>query len=328
MTRQSVLEPIVVACASDDFYAMPLAVTALSALSNLAPERQMILFVLDAGISQSNKRKIRQSLNSSRVDVRWIKPASKMIEAVSLKCKNNYPLANYYRLLLPEIIPAEYKKAIYLDTDVVVLSDLEKLWSIDVGDNYMLAASDPCNQALYRARHLQHLDLEIMGIDPSYKYINAGVLVLNLEKWRAKAGANQIIDFIANHPELPFPDQDAMSIAFAGQWGEIDPRWNQIHAFHEMDWKEAGYLSQAQFSEVVNHPYIIHYTSRPKPWVRGCSHPQKDIFVEYLDRTAWKGWRDNYFSYGLTLLRRIFRRFSRTVKKLLQGLQAPQVKHL
>lgn len=65
-------EPIVVVCAADDKYAMPLAVVARSALENLKSDRKMILFVIDGGITTFNKRKILRSLDSSRCEVTFI----------------------------------------------------------------------------------------------------------------------------------------------------------------------------------------------------------------------------------------------------------------
>ena len=47
-----------------------------------------------------------------------------------------FPPANFYRILIPELFP-ELTKAIYLDSDMVVVGDLGELWDIDLGDKLM-----------------------------------------------------------------------------------------------------------------------------------------------------------------------------------------------
>lgn len=47
-------DPIVVVCAADNNYAMPLSVTIRSALENLGSDRHLLLFVIDGGIDRKS----------------------------------------------------------------------------------------------------------------------------------------------------------------------------------------------------------------------------------------------------------------------------------
>lgn len=316
--NSSTQEPIVVASAADDFFAMPLAVTAFSAFKNLNSDCQMILYVLDGGISRANKNKFLQTLNSERIAIHWIKPTAEKIKSTLLKTKaSSHPISNYYRLLLPDIIPAHHNKAIYLDSDVVVEGDLSKLWQQDLGDNYLLGVQDPVHRAPLIAEHLKSLDLSQRGITAEHKYLNAGVLVINLKKWREEKVADRILQFIAEHPDSPFPDQDAINVVLAGKWGELSPVWNQTHVVHLFSEPKDSPYDESIYPELVNNPSIIHYTSRPKPWGKNCTHPQADRYFKYLDQTAWKGWRNNAFNYNIGLLRRGLRRAKTALKKAL-----------
>ncbi|WP_416670707.1 glycosyltransferase family 8 protein [Egbenema bharatensis] len=316
----SALSPVVVACAADDFFSMPLAVTAFSALKNLSSDYRMVLYVLDGGVSSHNKAKLMRTLNAKRVEIHWIKPTSKQIEKVLLKGRaSNHPISSYYRLLLPEIIPAHVNKVIYLDSDVVVEADLAKLWEQDLGENYLLAAQNQVDGILLNSWHLNHsvesLDLKQYGITPEDKYLNSGVLVINLEQWRQDNIADQVLNLIANHPDFPFPDQDGINIVLAGKWKELDPRWNQTHVVHSFTSpQETPYAPQLYF-DLIHHPFIIHYTGRPKPWSKDCTHPQADRFFKYLDQTAWRGWRNNPFNFYFTLFRRSMRRLKIAVSR-------------
>ncbi|MBE9159052.1 glycosyltransferase family 8 protein [Nodosilinea sp. LEGE 06152] len=317
----STQEPVLVACAADNFFSMSLAVTAFSTFKNLDPQRQLILFILDGGISSTNKKKLLQTLNSNRVDVRWIKPTKDQIKTTLLTCQtSNHPISAYYRLLLPTIIPPQFKKVIYLDSDVVVEGDLAELWDQDLKGQALLAVQDPVHEYIAAAKYFSPLQLEDRGITPEQKYLNSGVLVINLEEWRRQGIANQVLKFIGQHPDLPFPDQDAINIILAGQWSELDPRWNQMHAVHTYKSYQDSPYDESLYKDLIHHPSIIHYTSRPKPWGNNCTHPQADRYFKYLDQTAWSGWRNNVITYNTTLIRRGIRRIKTTTLKLFNRL--------
>ncbi|WAL58246.1 glycosyltransferase family 8 protein [Thermocoleostomius sinensis] len=305
---------IYLACAADDFYAMPLGVTICSAVSNLSKHYRVVLYVLDGGIHRVNKLKLMESLDQARVEIHWLRPSSSQIEQIYYQSKNSYPISAYLRLLLPEILPRQVEKVIYLDTDVIVKGDLKELWEIEVENYALLAVQDAVHRFLHQAQHLKHLDLTAMGISAEHKYLNSGVLVINLQRWRTDRIANQVIDFLAHHPELPYPDQDGINLILAGEWKELHPLWNQVHVLHLFSaWHESPY-SQDWFDEAVKHPAIIHFTGRPKPWISNCTHPQKGAFLHYLSMTAWAGTTTTKWNYLEQLLRRSIRRLMRGVK--------------
>jgi lipopolysaccharide biosynthesis glycosyltransferase len=297
---------------------MPLAVTVTSALKNLNPDYKMILYILDGGIRAASKKKILASLDSDQLEVYWIKPSSDRIKYMLLKCQaSNHPISNYYRLLLTEIIPKEYSKVIYLDTDIVVEGDLSRLWKIDIQDAYVLAVQDPVHRTLQQAAHLNRLGLvdQTASEGTDHKYLNAGVLVINLDKWRAEGIAERIIGCIIENPELPFPDQDATNLVLAGKWKELDPQWNQVHVVHFLASPEDSPYSLSKHQAAIENPHIIHYTTRPKPWGKNCIHPQRDRFFAYLDQTGWKGWRRNFWNYSTLFVRRSLRRTQVALRK-------------
>lgn len=298
-------EPIVLACAADANYAMPLTVTVCSALINLKQGRKVKLFVLDGGITPSQKRRFDRSIASHPIEVIWTKTSEAWFE--NLPVSEKYPVSIYYRLLLPRIVSDSVKKIIYLDTDLIIQRDLGQLWDIDLVDNYVLAVPNLCQRYISQTNHLDH---KKFGIPEDCKYFNTGVLVINLEKWRSDKVAERAIEFIEQNPDhVLFPDQDALNIVLAGQWAELDPRWNQMHAIHEYtSWKESPYDEETYY-QVLHHPYIVHFTTPPKPWQSHCKHPRQDLFFSYLDQTAWRGWRN-------TIWRRAWRKAVQTIQHL------------
>ncbi|MEG4204413.1 glycosyltransferase family 8 protein [Microcoleus sp. Pol7_A1] len=278
-------QPIVLVSTADDNYAMALAVTVKSALVNLKNKRKVLLYVLDGNITPAKKHKILKSLDSELIEIFWVQPDEALF--VNMKIDEKYnTLAVYYRLFIPELIPQHFDKAIYLDSDIVVLGDLEQLWNSDIGDNYVLAVQDIWQRYIRKAKGLRNY--QEIGLSPDYKYFNAGVLVINLEKWRADNIGTKAIEFLEqNRDYVRWHDQDGLNGVLAGKWGELDPRWNQMQAIYEYSsWTESPYTEDV-FNQVLHNPHIVHFATFPKPWQQNCKHPKQDLFFDYLALTAW-----------------------------------------
>ncbi|MBD2614809.1 MAG: glycosyltransferase family 8 protein [Nostoc sp. ZfuVER08] len=278
-------EPIVLVSTADNNYAIALAVTIKSAIVNLKNKRRVVLYVLNGDITQANKDKILKSLDPEQVEIFWLKPDETLLS--NMKLDENYnTLAIYYRLFIPQLIPQHFHKAIYLDSDIVVLGDLEELWNIDVQDTYVFAAQDIWKRYIRNAKGLRNY--EETGISPDHKYFNAGVLIINLEKWRTDNIGAKAIEYLEQNKEyIRLHDQDGLNAVLAGQWKELDPTWNQMQAIHEYSsWTESPYTEEV-YNRALHNPNIVHFATFPKPWQENCKHPKQDLFFEYLNLTAW-----------------------------------------
>lgn len=313
MCINSKFQPIILVCAADNNYAMPLAVTVRSALANLKSNRKIGLFILDGGISKSNKNKITKSLQSEKLDISWIQVDETQLKNPVLT--RHITVASYYRLLITEFLPPEFDKAIYLDTDMVVKGNLEELWNIPLEENYLLAVQDDVQLYISMCDGLRK-DYNLESVS-DYKYFNAGLLVINLKKWRKENIGVKVIEYIEQNRKYLINDQDGLNAILAGKWGEIHPRWNQMPRIYDyLSWKESPHTEDI-YEELLHKPCIIHFTNSPKPWYAGlkveCKHPKKDLFFEYLDMTDWSGWRDTFWR---RLGRKLMKVTSLTTSKL------------
>ncbi len=310
-------ESIVLVCTADDAYAMPLAVTIRSALENLKGNHVLDVFIFDGGIKKANKQKILESLRSEKCKVSFLSVPESITQSIKKEVHNyieevptalkHISVAAYYRLLIPELIPPQFEKVIYLDCDLVIKGDLGDLWQKDIGEYYVLAVQDVMIRDV--SSSLVLFNHQEMGIRGDSKYFNSGVLVINVKKWRASKFSFQAIEFLKkNRNILNFPDQDTLNVLFAGQWGELDPRWNLLlpHALAYSSWKTSPF-SEDVYNDFIQNPYIIHFSSELKPW--NSRHPLlKEHFFEYVDMTAWSGWRLTFKRRVLNVLKREFRK--------------------
>jgi len=198
------------------------------------------------------------------------------------------------------------EKAIYLDGDLVLEHDLGDMWDLDIAPYELLAVQDmtlpyvdssvalpnfaDCAPYVTAARALANPARH--GIPPTAKYLNSGVLVLNVRRWRENNTAQRMLDYLRDHKaEVIWHDQDGLNVILNKTWATMDERWNQIpHIFRYPAWY-ASPFDQTTFDRIQKNPWIIHFSTRTKPWHHDNSHPAADRFFHYLDRTAWQGWR-------------------------------------
>ncbi|MGK7893397.1 MAG: glycosyltransferase family 8 protein, partial [Xenococcus sp. (in: cyanobacteria)] len=133
-----------------------------------------------------------------------------------------------------------------------------------------------------------------LGLKENDKYFNSGVLVINLDKWRSDNLSEEVIKFIQiNRESIRWADQDGLNAILVNKWGELDQRWNQTSMIHKYScWQESPFTEEV-YNNTLNEPYIIHFSSQIKPWHFKVTYkcPNEDLFFEYLDRTAYSGWR-------------------------------------
>lgn len=283
-TQHLHIDPIIVVCGADNNYAIPLAVTLRSVTKNFKSHRTLELFILDGGISDSNKRRILSSLSSNNLTIHFLNPQG-MIHGI--KPVRHLPLAACYRLLIPKLLPSSFSKAIYLDSDVIVEGNLEDLWRIDMEENYALAVQDTSMPYICNGIK-NYLKLHLL---PNGKYFNSGVMVLNLEKWRSEEIGEKVITYLQeNAASTPCLDQDGLNVVLVGKWKELDFRWNQLpNIYHFSSWSDSSFKRELEkhYENVRNYPFVIHFIGPHKPWKFRCTHPKQNRFIYYLGMTSW-----------------------------------------
>jgi lipopolysaccharide biosynthesis glycosyltransferase len=281
-------EPIVLACAADDAFAMPLTVALRSVLDTLSPAHALEIFVLDGGIREENRERLAASLDPGRARLRFVAPPPEAL--AKIRHRGRTSLVTYFRILAADLLPAELRRAIYLDADVVAVADLSRLWAEPLRGAPVLAVRDAGAPTVSSPRGL--LNYRELGLAPDLPYFNAGVMSLDLACWREEKLGARLLAYLETHAgAIRWWDQDALNGVLAGRWGELDPRWNQIPQCWEPAAGEGDPFPPALRERVIRDPWIVHFSTWSKPWHWGCKHPARERFFEVLDRTAWAGWR-------------------------------------
>ena len=143
--------------------------------------------------------------------------------------KNAYvSIGTFYRLLIPQIIPSDVDKIIYLDSDIIVNLDLKELWQIDLGDKISAAVPEIL---LYKTiDNMKHwFPLCAYGIVKAEDYFNAGVLLMDLNLFRnAESAIMQGIRFCAKNPRYQgYHDQDVLNYCFSTKYLKLSDKFNR-----------------------------------------------------------------------------------------------------
>lgn len=252
--------------ASDHRYLCHATVTILSVLQNSKTNRISFYF-LDEGIGEENRIYLKKEISKLNGCIQFIDIKKEMFKEFPVS--GHIQQSTYYRIIAPYLLPVYLKKAIYLDSDIIVKADIDELFDIDIGSQ-IIGAVGESPQELQRL-----LDL---GINNEH-YFNAGVLVIELAKWKEKKITDKVFKYIEENPnKLIYWDQDALNAVLDGKWYQLEAKWNVQTKFFELE----------TYKERCLNPAIIHFTTDVKPWHIYSTHPFKQLYLEYREKTRWR----------------------------------------
>lgn len=188
--------------------------------------------------------------------------------------------ATYLRLLMGDLLPSSVDRILYLDSDIVVARPIGELWRTDLGDDIAAAVMDDGFEGHRK-----------LGLPPGAAYFNAGVLLVDLAKWREAEIGRRAIDVVRKEPHrITWWDQCALNAVLHGRWLPLDRKWNlQTHALG----RHVGstVIVDQQGRDRARAAAIVHYTTSLKPWLYTMEHPLKELYWRHLKASPWKDYR-------------------------------------
>jgi len=164
--------------------------------------------------------------------------------------------ATYYRLFIERLLPNTLNNVLYLDADIICIADPIK----EIKENFNNLSNTKTTVASvfenFSPTEIKELEkrLNINGNN----YFNAGVMFIDLEKWRKKSIESLSLKIIKEkNKELKFWDQDILNIIFNDDVSEISNSLNYI-------------INIEKQTTIPKATRFIHYAGSFKPWtVRG-----------------------------------------------------------
>jgi len=265
--------PIAIVAACDAGFAQHLAVMLLS-LADTNRKHDVSIYVLWHGRSDEES-KLRRVLETMPFAHSMIKVQEDALN--DLAGGVHFTVMTYARLLIGDLLPRELDRVLYLDGDILVRGDIGELWNTNLRDHTVGAVVDlpryPYNRRL--------------GLPDAASYFNAGVLLIDLRRWRQLRVGERALSFAREHPKrLTWADQCALNLVLHDDWRALDRVWNLqsmdvarlVNGHMRFDSVDPGRLGSAR---------LVHFNGRSKPWHYLNDHPFKAEYLRYRGRTPW-----------------------------------------
>lgn len=263
----------------DDTYTMPCGVTIASILQT-NPDTSIHFHIISQTLVEQNKRLLNDVIKGKKATLSFYNiNDGNALEGLPI-C-SQFPISVYYRLFIPLLLPTTISKALYIDSDMIVVDTLQPLWETDI-THYPVAAS------IDRI----HDDIRVynrLGDHLTNGYYNSGMLLMNLDIWRKEGLTKKILEFVAANAEnCLYPDQDGINCVLAGRIKKVPFKYNYI-SFQSLEDVYVRKELHEELFEAAKNPAIIHFIGLPKPWYQDSFHPLHNKWLEAKQHTPWKG---------------------------------------
>lgn len=149
-----------------------------------------------------------------------------------------------YRLKLPSLVNED--KCLYLDSDIIALQTIRKLYSQDISDYYLVAVEDK-SSTMMKTR---------VNLNENQTFFNSGMLLLNLRKFREDDLEKKIFEILRTNDY--YTDQDVLNDVCKEKFLSLPLKYNLMHS-------TKGYSGREEEKEIaLSNPVLYHFIC--KPW--------------------------------------------------------------
>ena len=121
---------------------------------------------------------------------------------------------------MPHILPLEVERCLFLDVDMVVVDNLNELYNISLNPNAIIAAVEDVISCLPRK--------DTLGLSETDPYINSGVMVCDIARWREEENNHPIFDFVIELSNLFVNEQYVIATYMNGRIQLLPIKWIMV----------------------------------------------------------------------------------------------------
>ena len=244
-----------------------LAVMVQSVIEHASENYNYDLIILTQDIDSTYEERLQSMVkDAANIQLRVVN-VKEYFEDYTLYTENRESITveTYFRLVIPQLMP-DYDKVLYLDGDMVANADLAELFETDLG-NCLVGASADCDSI--GVCHMGNPALEeyrrdVLKLKYPDRYFCAGMLVMNLKRFREKFDAEELLKLAASYNWRQH-DQDVLNMVCNEEVKLISIAWDLL--------RDAGhnrYMPKEMYEDFLQaeaEPKIIHYGGMRKPWI-------------------------------------------------------------
>lgn len=257
---------ITVFYACDDKYIPCLSVSITSLIENSNSNNSYEIIILCNNLLKDNTDRIK-ALETDNIKINFINVSDKLKNiADELSLRDYYSLSIYYRLFIPNMFK-NIDKAVYLDSDTVVLTDIARIFETPIENRLAAVVSDAVIES--EETFIRYAE-EAVGVKYN-RYFNSGMMFMNLAEMR-KIGLQERFTYLLKkyHFNTICPDQDYLNVICKDKVVYLDKGWNKMT------------VDQDSEDELK----IIHYNMYFKPWLYD-NVPYENYFWKYAEKSPY-----------------------------------------
>ena len=254
---------------SDDYGLYPTLVSMASALENNNKKENILIYhlLLSHDFNMEYIEYFESLKENYDFRINYYQIPNNMFNNVR-RWKKTYTV--YFKLLIPLIFP-DFERVIYLDSDTLIFKDLSEMFNLPFNNNYILGY--PFHTPWMVTINHKHPKI----------YINAGVLLININKIRRDNKDFELIDFTKKYSKrLFFLEQDGINFVYYKKMGLLPLKYGVYLYGNITDFKKK-YLYKLkikidlnELKKAIDDPSIVHLCCcNPKVWYRKTKHENK-----------------------------------------------------
>ena len=266
MSNDTKLNEINIALASDLNNIHALATAVVSALHSKNKDSRYIFYLLLSGEVDDNLLKKITNCAKGFEECCQINFLNLKDKFNNIDLKSYITYAAYFRIMLPSLLPC-VKKIIYIDTDTIIRCDLKELWDFNIDKNYIAAVPNYLGMIINRKTYIK------AGFKSMEFYINSGVMLMNLEEWRANNIEQRCLEKIGdkNLCKIDTGDQVIINLICYPNIAFLPCKWNmscnKVRSYNGYIRMYDIFCSPGELSESYNNPAVFHWNGPNKPWI-------------------------------------------------------------
>lgn len=232
------------------------------------PTKNFNFHIMTNDLSTTNKKQFEQLAQLYSVNI-YIYEIN-IDTLAKLPTQTHLPIATYFRFILPLILD-NVDKLFYIDADIICLQNADDLFNINLNNNIIGAVPDLpwMNKKRNKTLNLQN-----------HIYFNAGMLIINIDKWNNFNTFAKVLQAIQNEPQkFRYLDQDALNLILTKHIQYLDTKFNCID------------INNIDKKNII----LLHFAAHPKPWniafpiSKVCNEFNKNLYQYYEKQTPWSG---------------------------------------
>ncbi|CAK1608140.1 glycosyltransferase family 8 protein [Streptococcus oralis] len=239
------------------------------------------LWIIADNVFEKNKEKVNNlSKQYAQKEINWIEN----IEIPFRLHLDRGSISSFSRLFLGSVLPNTISEILYLDSDIIVMNSLKSLLNIDFGNKILYGVNDTFNKEYKK----------VLDIPIDKDMFNAGVMFIDLEKWRNNNIEEKLLQVIQKfNGTILQGDLGVLNAVLYNSFGVLPPEYNYMTIFEDMSYEEMitfkkpiNYYSKEEIQEARDRIVLRHFTTSflsKRPWQEGSTVAHIEQFKKYYE---------------------------------------------